>query len=68
VVAEDVLGGAQTENEDMGREMAEGKMHAIEQQAALARSYAEDMRKLYTELEEHTTALDEEAGALNTQV
>ncbi|GIL53487.1 hypothetical protein Vafri_9057 [Volvox africanus] len=43
----------QEENEEMGRELAEGKAHLAEAAAALARSQADDMRAAYQELEDH---------------
>ena len=47
-----VAGAAQDENEEMGRELAEGKLHAVERQAALAKAFAEQLRKAFTELED----------------
>ncbi|KAK9821853.1 hypothetical protein WJX74_005427 [Apatococcus lobatus] len=58
----------QDENEEMGRELSEGKVHALERQVALAKGYVDDMRKGYNELEDHCAALDEEAEDLQRQV
>ena len=51
---------AQDENEEMGRELAEGKVHAIERQAALAKAFAEETRGLLQEGEDHLHSLDAE--------
>ncbi len=40
----------QDENEEMGRELAEGKLHAVERQAALAKTFADDLRKAFAEV------------------
>ncbi|KAK9813270.1 hypothetical protein WJX72_011713 [[Myrmecia] bisecta] len=58
----------QDENEEMGRELSEGKVHALERQVALAKGYVEDMRKNYVELEDHCHIMDEEAEELQQQV
>ncbi|KAK9864827.1 hypothetical protein WJX84_007078 [Apatococcus fuscideae] len=58
----------QDENEEMGKELSEGKVHALERQVALAKGYVDDMRKGYNELEDHCAALDEEAEDLQRQV
>ncbi len=34
----------------MGRELAEGKLHAVERQAALAKTFADDLRKAFAEV------------------
>lgn len=57
----------QDENEEMGRELSEGKVHALERQVALAKGFVDDMRKGYVELEDHCAALDEEAEDLQRQ-
>ena len=58
----------QEENEEMGRELGEGKVHGLERQLALAKSFAEDMRRAHAELEDHCTTLDEEAEKLQDEV
>lgn len=58
----------QDENEEMGRELAEGKVHGLEQQVALAKGFVEDLRTRYLELEDHTHTLDAEAEDLARQV
>lgn len=58
----------QDENEEMGKELAEGKLHSLERQTALSRSYAEDIRARYVELEDHLHALDMENESLHQQV
>lgn len=52
----------------MGRELGEGKVHGLERQLALAKSFAEDMRRAHAELEDHCTTLDEEAEKLQDEV
>lgn len=52
----------------MGRELAEGRIHHLETQLALAKNFAEEMRKKCTEMEEHCCALDEEAEDLQQQI
>lgn len=49
----------QDENEEMGREMAEGKLHQLERSAALAQEALEEMRKAYTVMEDHANLLDQ---------
>ena len=44
----------------MGRELAEGKVHAMERQAALAKDFARDLRQAFVELEDHSHSLDAE--------
>lgn len=44
----------------MGRELAEGKVHALERAAALAKGFGDDMRRQYAALETHAHALDRE--------
>lgn len=56
------------ENEEMGRELAEGKMHQLEAQLSMAKDYAADMRSSFAELEEHASMLDEEAEDLQREV
>ena len=58
----------QEENEEMGRELGEGKVHGLERQLARAKSFAEDMRRAHAELEDHCTTLDEEAEKLQDEV
>ena len=58
----------QEENEEMGRELSEGRIHHLETQLALAKNFAEEMRRKYLELEEHCWALDEEAEDLQQQL
>lgn len=58
----------QEENEEMGRELSEGRIHHLETQLALAKNFAEEMRRKYLELEEHCCALDEEAEDLQQQL
>jgi WTAP/Mum2p family len=55
-----LMGGAQDENEEMGRELAEGKVHELERGAALAKGFADDLRRAYASLEDHTHTLDRE--------
>jgi hypothetical protein len=43
----------------MGRELAEGKLHALERQLALSKEFVDDMRRFYAELEDHATVLDQ---------
>lgn len=52
----------------MGRELAEGRVHHLETQLALAKNFAEEMRKKCMELKEHCCALDEEAEDLQQQI
>lgn len=52
----------------MGKELAEGKVHALERQVALSKTYVEDMRARYLELEDHAHALDAESEDLHQQV
>ena len=58
---------AQDENEDMGRDLAEGHVHALERQLALAKTALEDMRRAYLQLEDVTQQLDNEAEDLQAQ-
>ncbi|BDA49124.1 probable pre-mRNA-splicing regulator WTAP [Coccomyxa sp. Obi] len=58
----------QDENEDMGRDLAEGHVHALERQLALAKTALEDMRRAYLQLEDVTQQLDGEAEDLQAQV
>lgn len=51
----------------MGRELAEGKVHATERQAALAKGFAEDLRTAFTELEDHVHSLDAENEELQVR-
>lgn len=60
--------GLQDENEEMGRELSEGRVHNLERQLALAKGYAEDMRAAFQECEDHATALDEEADKIQEEV
>jgi WTAP/Mum2p family len=50
----------QDENEEMGRELAEGKVHELERRAALAKGFADDLRRAYASLEDHAHTLDRE--------
>lgn len=52
----------------MGKELAEGKVHSLERQIALSKTYAEDIRARYVELEDHLHALDMENESLHQQV
>ena len=52
----------------MGRELAEGKLHAVERQAALAKTFADDLRKAFAAVEEHAHALDAENEELQAQL
>lgn len=52
----------------MGKELAEGKVHSLERQIALSRTYAADIRARYVELEDHLHALDMENESLHQQV
>lgn len=58
----------QEENEEYGRELAEGKVHALERAAALARGFGDDMRRQYAALETHAHALDRENEELQGQL
>ena len=58
----------QDENEEMGKELAEGKVHTLERQVALSKAYVEDMRGRYLELEDHAHALDAESEEMHQQV
>jgi hypothetical protein len=58
----------QDENEEMGRDLAEGHVHALERQLALAKAALEDMRRAYLQLEDVTQQLDNEAEDLQAQV
>ncbi len=51
---------SQDENEEMGRELAEGKVHELERGAALAKGFADDLRRAYASLEDHASSLDRE--------
>ena len=59
---------AQDENEEMGRELGEGRVHGLERQLALGRAALEEMRGRYLELEDHCHVLDAEAEDLHQQV
>jgi len=63
-----VLCDEQDENEEMGRDLAEGHVHALERQLALAKSALEDMRRAYLQLEDITQQLDSEVEDLQAQV
>lgn len=58
----------QEENEEYGRELAEGKVHALERAAALARGFGDDIRRQYATLETHAHALDRENEELQGQL
>ncbi len=58
----------QDENEEMGRDLSEGHVHALERQLALAKAALEDMRRAYLQLEDVTQQLDNEAEDLQAQV
>ena len=58
----------QDENEEMGRELAEGRVHELERGAALAKGFADDLRRAYASLEDHTHTLDRENEDLQVQV
>ena len=60
--------GLQDENEEMGRDLSEGHVHALERQLALAKAALEDMRRAYLQLEDVTQQLDNEAEDLQAQV
>lgn len=55
------------ENEEMGRELSEDRVHKLERQLALAKGYAEDMQAAFQECEDHATALDEEAEKIQEE-
>lgn len=57
----------QEENEEMGRELSEDRVHKLERQLALAKAYAEDMQAAFQECEDHATALDEEAEKIQEE-
>ena len=52
----------------MGRELAEGKLHAVERQAALAKTFADDLRVAFAAVEDHAHALDAENEELQAQL
>lgn len=52
----------------MGRDLAEGHVHALERQLGLAKAALEDMRRAYLQLEDVTHHLDDEAEDLQAQV
>jgi hypothetical protein len=58
----------QEENEEYGRELAEGKVHALERAAALARGFGDDIRRQYATLETHAHALDRENEELQATI
>lgn len=58
----------QDENEEMGQDLSEGHVHALERQLALAKAALEDMRRAYLQLEDVTQQLDNEAEDLQAQV
>ncbi|MEW5320170.1 MAG: hypothetical protein WDW38_011264 [Sanguina aurantia] len=58
----------QAENEDMGMELAEGKLQALSSQLAAAKGYADAMRGNFMELSDHTAVLDEEVEELQREV
>ena len=62
------LSVVQDENEEMGKELAEGKLHSLERQIALSKAFAEDVQARYVELEDHLHALDMENESLHQQV
>ena len=47
---------------------ARARCTGLERQLALAKSFAEDMRRAHAELEDHCTTLDEEAEKLQDEV
>ncbi len=59
---------AQEENDELGRELSEDRVHKLERQLALAKAYAEDMQAAFQECEDHATALDEEAEKIQEEV
>lgn len=58
----------QEENEEMGKDLAEGKVSGLERQLAVAREYAAQLRRQFLELEEHVGALDQEAEQQQGQI
>lgn len=58
----------QDENEEMGRELSEGRQSQLERSLVLAREQLEEMRRIYSELEDHAHALDDEAEQLQAQM
>lgn len=58
----------QDENEEMGQDLSEGHVHALERELALAKAALEDMRRAYLQLEDVTQQLDNEAEDLQAQV
>ncbi len=50
----------QAENEELGRDKAEGRTHALQQQLQLARDVADELRRSYAELYNHCVVLNEE--------
>jgi pre-mRNA-splicing regulator WTAP len=58
----------QEENDEMGRELAEGKVHQLDAQLSIAREYADELKKNYLELSDHCQTLDEEAEHMQQQL
>lgn len=48
------------ENEDMGQQLSEGRVQQADAQLAMARTYAEDLRRGFAELRDHANLLEEE--------
>ncbi|KAL6750201.1 hypothetical protein V8C86DRAFT_3110040 [Haematococcus lacustris] len=55
------------ENEEMGRELTEGKVHQLEAQLTLSKGFADELRAQLAELAEHCTALNEEMEGLQRE-
>lgn len=58
----------QEENEEMGKELAEGRFHKLEATLELSKAQVKDLHAVVGELQEHCAALDEENDELQTQV
>ncbi|GAB4813595.1 hypothetical protein N2152v2_000641 [Parachlorella kessleri] len=58
----------QDENEEMGRELSEGRLTQLERSLVAAREQLEELRRVYSELEDHAHAMDDEADLLQGQV
>eukprot|EP00798_Chlamydomonas_sp_ICE-L_P017957 gene17957-24361_t len=56
------------ENEDMGRELAEGKAHMLETQLAMAKDFASEVQAGFLELQDHCKLLDDESEELQHEV
>ncbi|GJP33571.1 hypothetical protein CLOM_g18098 [Closterium sp. NIES-68] len=58
----------QEENEDIGREAAEGKVHELENKLALQKQLNSELKRGYQELQEYVDEINEEAEKLEETV